>query len=98
VLEVPAMISLAQNLDRCGKLTDNLTNVGLISHLYSRGLWLLFNGYENPGKEYLNQILHLSTTTWRMKVWLRAVIYLGNTLHTNLAARLAKKIGPTFFI
>ena len=98
VLEVPAMLSLAQTLDRFGKLADSTTNVRLIGQLYIRGLWLIINGDENPGKEYLNQILHLSATTRRMNVWLRAVIYLGSTLHTNLVARLAKKIGPTLFI
>jgi hypothetical protein len=98
VQEIPATISMAQNLDRFGRLAERLTYVRLVTHLYRRALWLIIHGRGNSGKEYLSQILHLSSTTRRMKLWIGAVYYLGHILHTSLVARLALKIDPSLLV
>lgn len=92
LFQTPSLIQMAQNLDRFGKFEDPIIYKRLTSLLYSTGLWLIIVNENGAGHQCLNQILHISKTNWGMKIWLRLVSIAQKLLHTNLPARLARRL------
>ena len=91
LLQVPNLISMAQDLERFGKLADREINERMITLLYQIGLSLIIHKEIKIGRECLDQIARLHTAPWTLRLWVGAISTISEALHTNLIARVAHR-------
>jgi glycosyltransferase involved in cell wall biosynthesis len=92
LMQAPSVIAMAQDLEQFGKLADKRIGERMISLLYQIGLSLILNKEWNAGRKCLDQIVHLSTSPYFLRLWVSAISIISELLHTDLMARVARKL------